>query len=116
MFEGVNRQEWHDRATCNYHDADLWWYEYPDQHDEARKREVAYQVKTAIKICNECPVKRECLVEGLKSENMHEGSIWGGLIFTQRRQLARRGRSGYNEKWLLEALKKQRAKVREASK
>jgi len=33
----------------------------------------------AIELCNKCPIRTNCLNEGLKDENLDYG-IWGGLL------------------------------------
>lgn len=42
----------------------------------------------AIKVCHRCPVKAECLQQGLEKENVISvggvGSVWGGLLTGER--------------------------------
>jgi hypothetical protein len=46
----------------------------------------------AIEVCHTCPVKAECLAQGLESENILSvggvGSVWGGLLTGERALLA----------------------------
>ncbi len=64
--------------------------EAPDTffYDHGDKNKV-YKIKTAKKICYDCPVKFLCLEYALES-NEQEG-IWGGLTSNERRALGRRG-------------------------
>ena len=109
MLEGVYKSTWQDNATCNKYDPELWWYEYPSNMTNdakfASRKEVIYQVATAVNLCNQCPVQARCLEEGLKTQNLHTGSIWGGKIFSERLAMSNKtylsvkDRS-YNESWL----------------
>ena len=59
---------------------------------------VAEQTNYALKLCASCPVKAECLAEGMKTEKMSrenvEGwgnlpyGIWGGLMAAERLEIA----------------------------
>lgn len=64
--------------------------EAPDTffYDHGDKNKV-YKIKTAKKICDDCPVKFLCLEYALES-NEQEG-IWGGLTANERRAVRRRG-------------------------
>lgn len=44
----------------------------------------------ALTICNECPVSKLCLKQGLEDDNLHTGSIWGGLTSYERRVLTKK--------------------------
>jgi hypothetical protein len=86
----MRRQEWHEQGICNKHpDPDLWHYENARFADE-QKLQVLRSVE-AIKICNTCPVKNKCLEEGLQPDNIQYwggwGSIWGGLLMSERYKL-----------------------------
>jgi hypothetical protein len=79
---------WMKQAMCaNHPDPDLWHYESSLLQDE---RELAeWRTAEAISICNTCPVKAQCLEEGMKQENMLifnaiEGTIWGGKMLGER--------------------------------
>lgn len=85
-------RNWHERALCKDHpDPDLWHYETSDFQDE--RLLAAYRSIEAIEICNECPVKAECLKQGLEPDNLTAtdsfGSIWGGLMRGERLKLLR---------------------------
>lgn len=45
----------------------------------ASRKKLADSVMFAINICQECPVKADCLAEGMKPENIEHG-IWGGVL------------------------------------
>jgi hypothetical protein len=80
-------RSWHARGKCNQHpDPELWHYENPRFAYE-QKLEVLRSVQ-AIELCNVCPVRVECLKQGLETENLEytggHGSIWGGLLTVER--------------------------------
>lgn len=82
---------WHQKGLCSGHpDADLWHYENSVFEDQ-QKLQVLRSAE-AIQICNICPVKAQCLKQGLEAENMHytggSGSIWGGLLMSERHILS----------------------------
>ena len=77
-----------------------WWFpELPTgaPSDEAIKA-IAEQTNYALKLCSSCPVKEECLAEGMKTETFRNGSIagwgnlpygiWGGLMAAERLEIA----------------------------
>lgn len=113
MEHGIaENPEWHEQAECRKYDYAMWWYDYPDRNDRIGRQEVVYQVLTAIRICQECPVKNLCLKQGLEPENLHNGSIWGGLIYSERKALVKgtyASGESYSELWLRHAL---RTKIR----
>ena len=83
-------KSWHAQGSCNNHpDPDLWHYENARLKDEQRLQ-VLRSVE-AIHLCNTCPVKNKCLEEGLEPENIQYwggwGSIWGGLLMSERYRL-----------------------------
>jgi hypothetical protein len=83
-------KSWHKEGSCNNHpDPDLWHYENARFADEQRLQ-VLRSVE-AIHLCRRCPVKNECLQEGLEPENIQYwggwGSIWGGLLMSERYKL-----------------------------
>ena len=86
----MNNTTWHEKAQCNAHpDPDLWHYESSDFPDEQRLQ--VLRTVEAITICRSCPVKKECLAQGMEKENLEYtgggGSIWGGLLNSQRYSL-----------------------------
>jgi hypothetical protein len=78
--------EWHKEALCAQHpDPELWWYKLY-KHPDEKQLQILRMVE-AIQICNECPVRELCLTQGLEDENLHGGSIWGGLMNYERRKI-----------------------------
>ena len=81
--------DWQKDALCaNHPDPDLWWYEFPKFKDEIELQ--VLRTIEAIQICNDCPVRELCLKQGLEDENLKGGSVWGGLMNLERRQLLKR--------------------------
>lgn len=81
------KRDWHKQALCTGHpDPDLWHYENSIYADE-QKLEVLRSVE-AIEVCHDCPVRMQCLEQGLEMENVlsigGSGSIWGGLLTGER--------------------------------
>lgn len=84
------------QGLCTGHEnPDLWFSEsidsdgdsgYVNEHSAEYKLRIA-NVKTALSICNACPVKAECFAEGMKRENLDNG-IWGGSLPGERIILA----------------------------
>ena len=81
--------EWTKEASCAYHpDPDLWHYESSRWLDEQELN--AMRIAEAKSICQSCPVKAQCLAEGMKEENTIQvgnyvnGTIWGGMMFIER--------------------------------
>lgn len=97
MFEDVAPlPEWHSLAMCRSYPHEWWNYEDLSKKKHDLIEETLMQINAAIKICNECPVKAECLEQGLETENMHAGTIWGGLTHDKRKQVRRRRRNANN--------------------
>ena len=83
-------KRWHAEGNCTNHpDPDLWHYENSVHADE-QQLQVLRSVE-AIALCRACPVKDKCLQEGLEPENVQFwggwGTIWGGLLNSERYQL-----------------------------
>jgi WhiB family redox-sensing transcriptional regulator len=70
MFQ---RTDWQDNAACRGEPTDMWF--------PARGEESFY----AKAICNECPVREQCLEYSLEIPNLI--GIWGGLSGKERRKL-----------------------------
>ena len=67
---------WQDSAACRWTDPDLW-FPQPGQADV---------VRAAIRICQTCRVRTECLQESFRlPAHMRRVGIWGGLTAEQRR-------------------------------
>jgi hypothetical protein len=104
MFDSVEKlPTWHKDAECQRHyDPNLWWYDYPLPSQPDERAETILRVSVALEYCSACPVRKECLAEGLKTDNLHAGSIWGGMLFSDRRRMLgkRANDRYYNERWL----------------
>lgn len=78
-------------ACTNHSDPDLWFPEYPSHKPSAEQIEVLVdRTIYALTICNQCPVKQECLDIGMRYVNIEQG-IWGGTLPGER--LVAAGRS-----------------------
>lgn len=83
----IRPTEWHDQALCaGSDDPDLWHYENTRDRDEQRAQVVRSVI--AIQICAKCPVKAQCLEQGLEDDNLLFaagcGSIYGGMMMAER--------------------------------
>jgi len=83
---------YHREALCGKdYDPDLWSYMCSVERD--KQRVMVYNITVAKKICDMCPVKMECLKEGLQEENLKthqgEGLIWGGMLVSERALMLR---------------------------
>ena len=91
-----NSRDWHAEGACVGHpDPDLWHYDN-SVFDDEQQLQVLRSVE-AIEVCNTCPVKSECLQQGLEQENLScciggNGSVWGGRLTSERALMA-----GYHE-------------------
>lgn len=80
-------------GLCRSHDnPDLWFSDTIESDKQGRpsKVEVATAIRNsrqALAICKACPVKAECLAEGMQPENIEYG-IWGGTLSGERLLLA----------------------------
>lgn len=81
-------RDWHKDALCANEASDWWFYEMPVGGQLTP--DIKNQIKIAVKICGDCPVKSQCLDQGLERENLIIGSIWGGLVYRERQYLAKR--------------------------
>ena len=78
------RPDWRTKAACRGYAAII------DPWDADPKDGVVSD--TAAAFCKQCPVRRECLLEGLRSDLMNGGfayGVWGGLSPKERRALIR---------------------------
>lgn len=77
---------------------DYWFPELPQNRlSHVKKKELTQQTKYALQLCQSCPVKAECLAEGMKVEHMRgdvDGwgnlpfGIWGGTMPHERLEMA----------------------------
>lgn len=73
-------------GLCTGHsDPDLWFSDTPST--EAGKGRLTLKTREvmvsrtlqALAICDECPVARDCLIEGMKPQHSEYG-VWGGTL------------------------------------
>jgi WhiB family redox-sensing transcriptional regulator len=64
---------WQELALCAQVDPDLW---FPEKGVPSR---------AAVRICNQCPVRAECLAEAQARPEIW--GVWGGLSYHQRLEL-----------------------------
>lgn len=81
--------DWHNDGLCNGHkDPELWWYEY--EINEYKRKVQNVRIVKAVEICNRCPVKDLCLKQGMETKNLADGSVWGGMLTSERGRLAKK--------------------------
>jgi hypothetical protein len=87
-------------GLCTGHpEPDLWFSDTDDEKGRGRPRKseenkrLANTLK-AIEICSRCPVKQECLDQGMLPENLEHG-VWGGLMSGERIILHAAANGGY---------------------
>ncbi len=85
----IGAMPWADRAACRGVDPDLLFVAGAEQH-------------RAKRICDDCPVRLDCLVEAL--DHRIEYGIWGGLTERQRRLLLIRRPDLHSWRPVLEAM------------
>ena len=73
------------KGSCSTHPKpDLWFpTQYQGRPSMAKRKKIADDVMIALSICEDCPIKAECLAEGMKPENIEYG-IWGGMLAGER--------------------------------
>ena len=71
---------WRDRAICRDTDPDLFF-------PVGTTGQALVQIARAKEVCNECPVKIDCLEYAL--ETNQDSGIWGGLAEEERRAIRR---------------------------
>lgn len=69
-------ESWREFAACKGEPTEFW---FPP------KGGVSHELRTAVAICAECEVQRECGLYA-KKHNIEDG-IWGGLSSVRRRYL-----------------------------
>lgn len=74
-------REWQELGACRHSDGDLFFPPFDVEPTAARlKREAA-----AKAVCQECPVRRECLDWALTVGEPY--GVWGGYSESERREL-----------------------------
>lgn len=104
--------DWHEQGLCAGHpDPELWWYKSSKIREE-RRLQILRMVE-AVQICNECPVRELCLKQGLEQDNLHGGSIWGGLMNWERRTMLKKPsqNSFKDEAYMVAQVRKKVARV-----
>lgn len=71
-----NKESWRQQGICSQTDPDIW---FPGAGQTT-------QARLAIELCQQCPVRIECLEAALTSEDEERG-IWGGTTTKQRKQI-----------------------------
>jgi WhiB family transcriptional regulator, redox-sensing transcriptional regulator len=71
---------WRDRAICRDTDPDLFF-------PVGTTGQALVQIARAKEVCNECPVRVDCLEYAL--ETNQDSGIWGGLAEEERRAIRR---------------------------
>jgi hypothetical protein len=93
VSEGESSFDYKDKALCaTSDDPDLWFSEETDLNRKGKPTPLqnernALRTIRALKICDKCEVKNECLKEGMRESNIDSG-VWGGLMSGERIQLA----------------------------
>jgi WhiB family redox-sensing transcriptional regulator len=93
-----NDHSWRNKSACNGVDTEIF---YPPR-DKSLYKTIADEAKS---YCNgtdeipECPVRRECLWEAVRTEEPH--GIWGGLSHRERNALVRKWQREYKRSMTL---------------
>jgi WhiB family transcriptional regulator, redox-sensing transcriptional regulator len=90
---------WRDEAACRGHNTSLFFPRDPhDDYEEGepKRRETRRMYRQAIRICNSCPVKQECLDYALDFPEIY--GMWGGLTRPERANILRERRKEAREK------------------
>lgn len=76
-------------GSCTGHeDPNLWYVELPKGGQTPRTMaKIVARIDKARAICDDCPIKQECLTEGMKDINLAHG-MWGGLLSGERVEIA----------------------------
>lgn len=73
---------WQVEAACRGMDPDLF---FPGRGESTA---------AARAVCQECPVRQECLDHAMEDGHLEKWGVWGGTTERQRRQLRRARRMG----------------------
>lgn len=67
---------------------DDWYPELGSgSHSPKRVEQFKAKVRATIELCNTCPIKAQCLEQGMEKENLPFG-IWGGKLAGERLAMA----------------------------
>ena len=86
-------------GNCTNDENPDWWFPEPPvgRVTEESIIRLTSQINYALQLCSSCPVKEECLAEGMKMEHMPSGKtgwgnlpfgIWGGKMAAERLEMA----------------------------
>jgi hypothetical protein len=86
-------------GNCTNDENPDWWFPEPPvgRVTEQSIIRLTSQINYALQLCYSCPVKEECLAEGMKMEHMPSGKtgwgnlpfgIWGGKMAAERLEMA----------------------------
>jgi len=86
-------------GNCTNDENPDWWFPEPPvgRVTEESLVRLTSQINYALQLCSSCPVKEECLAEGMKMEHMPSGKtgwgnlpfgIWGGKMAAERLEMA----------------------------
>lgn len=75
--------EWQEEGSCRNQDPEIFFLDYNLRGKAKRQKE-----QTAISICNDCPVKQQCLEHALNTPEIY--GVWGGMTEEQRHVIMRR--------------------------
>ena len=74
-------RDWRDIALCFGMPSEIFY-------GDSDKPMTAKQISVARSTCVKCPVRRDCLITALKSDEPH--GIWGGFTSTERKNALKR--------------------------
>ena len=75
------RKDWHSRARCAHHPGvDPYWFTLERTSAQRYSTDLTTAEVRAKRCCALCPVRRECLTEGIREPV----GIWGGTLHTER--------------------------------
>jgi len=86
-------------GNCTNDENPDWWFPEPPVGRVTQESliRLTSQINYALQLCASCPVKEECLAEGMKMEHMPSGKtgwgnlpfgIWGGKMAAERLEMA----------------------------
>jgi len=94
------------QGLCTTHEnPDLWFEDSGDlfekrlgsKNPNLKFKKRVENMLEAIAICNKCPIRSECLSEGMKENNLDYG-IWGGTLPGERIALANTAKGSTDRK------------------
>ena len=107
-------------GLCTTHEnPDLWFEDTGDLFEKRlgstnpnkKFEERRKNMLIAMEICTKCPIRTNCLSEGMKEENLDYG-IWGGLLPGERISLANTPKASTDRKYRMIVARNIRSRVR----